>query len=51
MSSTRSMIHVVANWMAANARSFSYGLPDTLELALYLFLQHTLQVQQQVSWS
>ena len=24
------------NWTAANARSFSYLLPDSLELALYL---------------
>jgi hypothetical protein len=24
------------NWIAANARSFSYLLPDALELALYL---------------
>ena len=27
-----------ANWIAANARSFSYLLPDALELALYLGL-------------
>ena len=26
------------NWTAANARSFSYLLPDALELALYLSL-------------
>lgn len=26
------------NWMATNARSFSYLLPDALEVALYLCL-------------
>jgi len=28
----------VVNWLAANARSFSYMLPDSIELLLYLSL-------------
>jgi len=37
------------NWIAANARSFSYLLPDSLELALYLSLAayFALQIAQQ----
>jgi hypothetical protein len=37
------------NWIASNARSFSYLLPDALELALYLGLvaYFALQVAQQ----
>jgi hypothetical protein len=38
MSSVRSAIDGVVNWMTANVRSFSYLLPDSLELALYLSL-------------
>jgi hypothetical protein len=39
----------MVNWVAANARSFSYLLPDTLELALYLSLAiyFALQIAQQ----
>jgi hypothetical protein len=41
-------IDATVNWIAANARSFSYVLPDTLELMLYLslaayFAQHLAQ--------
>jgi len=38
LSSLRSIIHRFMNWIATNARSFSYLLPDTVELALYLCL-------------
>jgi hypothetical protein len=38
MSSVRSIIAGLVNWVAANTKSFSYLLPDTLELALYLGL-------------
>jgi hypothetical protein len=38
MSSVRTAIDNMVNWIAANARSFSYLLPDTLELVLYLGL-------------
>jgi hypothetical protein len=39
----------LVNWLAANARSFSYLLPDALELALYLGLAayFALQIAQQ----
>jgi len=37
MPSVRSIIDRIVSWMATNAR-FSYLLPDTLELALYLGL-------------
>jgi hypothetical protein len=38
-----------ATWTAANVRSFSYLLPDTVELALYLCLAayFAIQLQQQ----
>lgn len=38
-----------ANWIAANPRSFSYLLPDALELTLYLGLAayFALQIVQQ----
>jgi hypothetical protein len=32
------MIDGLVNWVATNARSFSYILPDALEIALYLTL-------------
>jgi hypothetical protein len=35
----------MVNWIAANARSFSYLLPDALELALYLSLAAYFAVQ------
>jgi hypothetical protein len=38
MSSVRSIIDGLVNWLTANARSFSYLLPDTFEIALYLCL-------------
>jgi hypothetical protein len=39
----------MVNWLAANAKSFSYMLPDSLELALYLTIAayFTLQLLQQ----
>lgn len=49
MSSVRSLADRIASWIAANARSFSYLLPDTVELALYLSLAayYAIQLQQQ----
>jgi len=38
MSSAGAVIDGIMNWIAANARSFSYLLPDSLETALYLGL-------------
>jgi hypothetical protein len=35
----------IVEWVATNARSFSYLLPDTLELALYLGLLTYFAVQ------
>ena len=35
----------IVEWVATNARSFSYLLPDTLELALYLGLLAYFAVQ------
>ncbi|MGA8857691.1 MAG: hypothetical protein WB643_11060 [Candidatus Bathyarchaeia archaeon] len=35
----------IVEWVATNARSFSYLLPDTLELALYLGLLAYFVVQ------
>jgi hypothetical protein len=40
-----SLINSLVDWIAANARSFSYLLPDTLELALYLSLAAYFAVQ------
>jgi hypothetical protein len=37
MSSVRSLVDRIMNWIAINAK-FSYLLPDTLEIALYLCL-------------
>ena len=41
-----------ANWLSANVRSFSYLLPDALELALYLGLAayFVLQIVQQQAY-
>jgi hypothetical protein len=49
MSNVRSMIDRVVNWLAANARSFGYLLPDTLELTLYfgIAVYFTVQLAQQ----
>ena len=33
-----SLVDRLVNWIASNARSFSFVLPDTLELALYVGL-------------
>jgi hypothetical protein len=51
MSSERSLADRIVNWIAANARSFGYLLPDTLEIALYICLAayYAIQLQQQVS--
>jgi len=40
------------NWLSANVRSFSYLLPDVLELALYLGLAayFVLQIVQQQAY-
>ena len=38
LSGPRVIVHEIMNWMVFNARSFSYILPDTLEIALYLCL-------------
>jgi hypothetical protein len=38
MSGVRPVIDRIVNWLAANARSFSYLLPDSLELGLYRVL-------------
>jgi len=45
MAGVRSVVDRMANWMALNARSFSYLLPDALELALYLSLAAYFAVQ------
>jgi hypothetical protein len=45
MSGVRSVIDGIVNWLAANARSFSYLLPDSLELTLYLVLAAYLATQ------
>jgi hypothetical protein len=47
MSSVRSLADGIANWIAANLRSFSYLLPDTLELALYVGLAAYYAIQLQ----
>jgi len=38
VSSIRSLVDSAVGWIALNARSFSYLLPDTLEIALYFGL-------------
>jgi hypothetical protein len=40
-----SVTDVAVNWLASNARSFSYMLPDILELALYLSLAAYFGIQ------
>jgi len=45
MSTVRSLVDGIVNWIAANARSFSYALPDTVELALYLCLAAYFAIQ------
>jgi hypothetical protein len=45
MSGVWGMIDGAMNWIATNVRSFSYLLPDTLELALYLTLAAYLSIQ------
>jgi hypothetical protein len=45
MSDVWGMIDGAMNWIATNVRSFSYLLPDTLELALYLTLAAYLSIQ------
>jgi hypothetical protein len=49
MSTVRFLVDKVVTWIAANARSFSYLLPDTVEIALYLCLAayFTAQLAQQ----
>ena len=49
MSSVRSIIDGIVNWVAINAKSFSYLLPDSIELALYIGLAayFALQIAQQ----
>jgi hypothetical protein len=49
MSRLRSIVDATVNWIADNARSFSYLLPDGVELALYLSLAgyFALQMAQQ----
>jgi hypothetical protein len=38
VSALKSIIDLLMSWLADNARSFSYMLPDAVELALYLGL-------------
>lgn len=47
--SLKSSLDGMVNWVAANAKSFSYLLPDSLELALYISLAvyFALQIAQQ----
>lgn len=50
MPGVKVIVDRLMNWIAANARSFSYLLPDSLELALYLglaayFAVHVAQQQ------
>ena len=45
MSDLRATIDGMVNWVAANARSFSYMLPDSMELALYLCIVAYFTVQ------
>jgi len=45
MSNVRSLADRIVNWTAANARSFSYLLPDAAELVLYLALAAYFAVQ------
>jgi len=36
MPTIASLISKAMNWMAANARTFSYALPDSVEFLLYV---------------
>jgi hypothetical protein len=45
LASSRHKFGNIVQWVATNARSFSYLLPDTLELALYLGLLIYFAVQ------
>jgi hypothetical protein len=36
MSAIHTIVRRVMPWMAQNARAFSYMLPDSMELALYI---------------
>lgn len=45
MSGVWAIMDAAMNWIAANARSFSYLLPDALELALYLTLAAYMSIQ------
>jgi|GEM_PF-1511393 hypothetical protein len=45
LTSSRHKFGNIVEWVATNARSFSYLLPDTLELALYLGLLAYFAVQ------
>jgi hypothetical protein len=49
MSTLRVLVDDVVRWTVANARSFSYLLPDSVELALYIFIAayFAIQLQQQ----
>ena len=49
LAAIRRVVDHTVNWLAANARSFSYVLPDSLELALYLGIAayFAMQVVQQ----
>jgi hypothetical protein len=49
MSSVRSIVDGIMNWIATNAR-FSYLLPDAVEFPLYLCLAayFAVQLQQQI---
>jgi hypothetical protein len=38
MSTIRARIGEAMNWIAANARTFSYMLPDSLEIVFYIGL-------------
>jgi len=38
MSAVKSALDGIVRWVAANARVFSYLLPDALEIALYVGL-------------
>jgi len=50
MASLGAVADGVVNWLAAKARSFSYMLPDSVELLLYLSiaLYFALQLQQKM---
>jgi hypothetical protein len=49
MLSLRALVEEMVKWTVANLRSFSYLLPDSVELALYLCIAayFAIQLQQQ----